>query len=241
MIKQKGQIQIIFGIAVVLVIIGVFFWAQFFRSKGPVEETVENSEDLSSPIRSNLLPTGILSADTKETNISLNTDEPGYCRFSNTPDKPYDSIGNRFSPDKKKTSFSAKVSGLKDGQTYKYYVRCQDLAGNKNIDDAVIEFSIGSSSASGSGSYIPSPASGKAPPVRSNLYPSGSLAAGTKKTTISLITNEPGYCRFSKEPGESYNSMDGRFSYNKEKTQHTVTVMGLTDNKIYEYYVRCRD
>jgi hypothetical protein len=40
------------------------------------------------------------------------------------------------------TSHSTTVSGLQGGQSYAYYVRCQDFAGNANIDDYPISFSV---------------------------------------------------------------------------------------------------
>ena len=40
------------------------------------------------------------------------------------------------------TSHSTPVTGLMNGQTYNYYVRCQDTAGNANTNDFVINFSI---------------------------------------------------------------------------------------------------
>ena len=33
------------------------------------------------------------------------------------------------------TSHSTLVTGLTDGQTYNYYVRCRDIAINANVDD----------------------------------------------------------------------------------------------------------
>ena len=50
------------------------------------------------------------------------------------------------------TSHSATVSGLTNGNTYNYYVRCRDTVGNVNTDDYRISFSIGSAA-------IPPPAS----------------------------------------------------------------------------------
>ena len=206
---------------------------------GP-EETKESPGDETAPVRSSLLPTGILPAGTQETKISVNTDESGYCRYSTELDKSYDSMTSRFSYDKTKTFHAAKIKGLKNGQTYQYFVRCRDLPGNKNSDDAIIEFSIGGQGYS-SGSYTPSTGPDKTPPLRKNLYPTGALPAGTTETQISCSTNEPAYCRYSKESGQSYDSMSSRFSYDKEKLLHTAKAGGLTDNKVHEYFVRCRD
>jgi hypothetical protein len=42
------------------------------------------------------------------------------------------------------TAQSATVTGLVNGTTYNYYVRCQDTAGNANPDDYLITFSVAS-------------------------------------------------------------------------------------------------
>ena len=50
------------------------------------------------------------------------------------------------------------------------------------------------------------------PPVRSNGAPSGTLAAGTTQTTLSLSTNENASCRYSTTAGTAYSSMVKVFS-----------------------------
>ena len=45
------------------------------------------------------------------------------------------------------TAHSTLVSGLVDGTSYSYYVRCQDGTGNANPDDFVITFSVASAGA----------------------------------------------------------------------------------------------
>jgi hypothetical protein len=239
--KSKGQMQVIFGIVVILVIVGAILGFKFLggdsEEKPPSEEELARAQE-GAPLRTNLLPSGILPSGTKETKISVTTNEPSYCRYSTKSDQTYDDMSSRFSYDKSKTLHSATVKNLKNGQTYTYYVRCRDLAGNKNEDNATIQFSI-----AGSAAYSPEVSSGKdeTPPQRTNLLPNGGLPAGTTETQISVSTNEPGYCRYSTEPGQTYDKMSSRFSYDKNKMLHTAKVRGLADNRIYEYYVRCRD
>jgi len=67
------------------------------------------------------------------------------------------------------TSQTTTVTGLANGTTYNYYVRCQDTAGNANPDDYIITFSVAS-------------AADTTPPVRSAGAPTGTLAAGTTQT-----------------------------------------------------------
>ncbi len=244
--KQKGQAQILFGVVVILVIIGAVVGFNFLGKDDEAEpsESVEGEQAVGevagAPIRSDLFPSGTLPIGTTQTKISVNINEPGYCRYSTKSGQPYDSMISRFSCNKDKTFHSATIKGLRNGQVYEYSVRCRDLQGNKNESDAKIVFTV-----AGAGpSYLPSvPGSGtdETPPMRYDLYPTGTLSAGTTETQISVRTNEPGYCRYSNESGKDYNSMSLRFSYNKDKLLHTATVKGLQDNKIHEYYVRCRD
>ncbi len=245
--KQKGQAQILFGIVVVLIIVGAVMGFNLLgksdetepSESGDGEQAVE--EMAGAPVRSDLFPSGTLPAGTTETKISVNTNEPGYCRYSTKSGQSYDSMSSRFSYDENKTFHSAQIKGLKNGQTYEYSVRCRDLQGNKNESDAKIVFTVAGTGPSYYPPSVPSSGADETPPMRYDLYPTGTLPAGTTETQISVRTNEPGYCRYSIESGKTYDSMSSRFSYNKDKVLHTATVKGLQDNKIHEYYVRCRD
>jgi hypothetical protein len=78
------------------------------------------------------------------------------------------------------------------------------------------------------------------PPVRSAGSPSGTLAAGTTQTNMSLTTNEAATCRYSTTAGTAYASMGSTFS-TTGGTSHSTTISGLTDGSGYSYYVRCID
>src|SRR5882672_9603546 len=91
-------------------------------------------------------------------------------------------------------SHSTLAAGLLNGQSYTYYVRCQDVAGNPNTSDYPISFSVAS-------------LVDTTPPVESGGAPSGVLAAGTTQTTLSLSTNEAATCRYSTVAGTSYAAM----------------------------------
>lgn len=200
-------------------------------------------ESKTGPQRTNLYPTGTLPSATRETTISVNTNVAAYCRYGTRAGISYNSMSGSFSYNKDKTFHSIKVVGLDPGQTYEYYIRCRDMVGNKNSDDAVVRFNTGTGYAfSGSSGGTSGSASGDViPPVISNLYPTGTLPGGTSETQMSVATNEAGYCRYSKTANTDYNSMSSNFAYDKAKLVHTVTIVGLEDNKIYDYYVRCRD
>jgi concanavalin A-like lectin/glucanase superfamily protein/thrombospondin type 3 repeat protein len=103
------------------------------------------SVDVTPPVRSAGSPHGSLSAGTTQTLLSLTTNEVASCRYDTVPDASYASLPSTFStPDG--TAHSTTVTGLVDGQTYTFYVRCQDTAPtpNANPDDFLITFSIAS-------------------------------------------------------------------------------------------------
>ena len=98
------------------------------------------------PVRMNGQPTGVLAAGTSQTSLSLTTDESATCRYATTAGVTYGSMPNTFSSTGG-TAHSTLVSGLVDGGSYSYYVRCQDGTGNANPDDFVITFSVASAGA----------------------------------------------------------------------------------------------
>ena len=94
------------------------------------------------PVRYNGQPTGVLTAGTTQTNLSLTTDENATCRYAAVAGTAYASMVSTFSTTGGTTQ-STPVSGLVSGATYNYYVRCQDALGNTNADDFAITFTVG--------------------------------------------------------------------------------------------------
>jgi glucose/arabinose dehydrogenase/PKD repeat protein len=99
-------------------------------------------QDQTPPLRSNGQPTGTLPAGTTTTVISLATDEAASCRYSTSPGVAFGSMPNLFSTTGG-VSHSTTVAGLSDGNTFTYYVRCQDNLGNTNSNDFNISFGVG--------------------------------------------------------------------------------------------------
>jgi hypothetical protein len=95
------------------------------------------------PVRSNGQPTGNLSLGTTTTTISLDTNENATCRYSTTPGIAYSAMTNTFATTGG-THHTQTVSGLSDGNTYHYYVRCSDSGSNANVDDFEITFNVAS-------------------------------------------------------------------------------------------------
>jgi len=113
----------------------------------PVTIGESGGDDTTAPVRSLLAPSGTLTAGTTSTTISLVTDEAATCRYSATAGTAYAdmtlSFGSSYA-----LSHSATVSGLTNGSSYSYYVRCIDGAGNANTTDSTISFSVASGSTS---------------------------------------------------------------------------------------------
>ena len=100
-----------------------------------------NVNDTIPPLRLSGQPSGALIAGTKEATLKLDTDELSTCRYGIGPNSIYSSLPNEFSGAGTK-AHSSVVTGLADGKSYSYYVRCKDVSGNANADDFLISFSV---------------------------------------------------------------------------------------------------
>ena len=249
--KEKGQIQVVLFILVIIAAVVLFF----VFSKPTKEETPEAGSpskpvfqeeavisspeegeipyspspvsDYDAPYRFNGQPSGGLPAATRATFISLETDEKAICRYSDVSGMGYDAM--KVFSDTNSTSHSTQVTGLDEGEGYVYYIKCADEYGNANTDDLVVYF------------FVKEP-DDFTPPVRSNQYPTGDvLPAGTTQTTIGISTNEPASCRYDTKQGTSYNSMKKSLTDDGTKKYHTAKITGLSLGNSYNYFVRCKD
>ncbi len=101
--------------------------------------------DTTPPIRSNGSPAGILPSGTTSATISLTTNENATCKYSTTASVSYTSMTNTFTTTGA-TSHLRNLTGLTDGSTYNYYVKCRDTTGNANNTNYLISFSVASGS-----------------------------------------------------------------------------------------------
>jgi hypothetical protein len=104
--------------------------------------TATTQADVTAPVRSSGSPSGELDPGTTSTTISLTTNENSTCKYSTNSGTAYSSMTNTFVTTGG-TSQSTTVSGLSDGHSYTYYIRCEDAYGNSNSSDYSISFSIG--------------------------------------------------------------------------------------------------
>ncbi|MDD4601229.1 MAG: hypothetical protein PHQ46_09275 [Negativicutes bacterium] len=192
---------------------------------------ISSSADTTAPVRSAGLPNSELQAGTTSAVLSLETNENADCKYGTVSNTAYASIASTFSTTGG-TSHSANITGLSNGLTYNYYVRCRDKAGtpNANTDDYTITFSIGSDVV----------IDDKEAPVLSAGAPSGTLDSGTVQTNLTLSTSEEATCKYSVKAGTAYASMSNTFGTTGE-TDHSTVVSGLSNGNTYHYYVRCQD
>ncbi|RLC35215.1 MAG: hypothetical protein DRZ76_00730 [Candidatus Nealsonbacteria bacterium] len=194
----------------------------------PKETEGAREPDTLPPILSNPQPTGGLPFQTRETYLSVETDEKATCRYSDISGVYYEYMQNEFSTE---DGFlhRALITTLSEGESYEYCVRCMDEEGNKNTEDLVISF------------WVERPED-FTPPKRTNFYPTGdTLPIGTKSTMIGVSTDEAASCRYDRRPGVDYDSMRNRLSPDDYNRYHTAVISGLEDGQAYGFYVRCKD
>ena len=100
-----------------------------------------NVSDTTPPTRSSGSPSSNLSTGTTSTSISLTTNEAATCKYSTTAGTSYASMTNTFSTTGS-ISHSQLITGLSDGNTYNYYIRCTDSSNNFNTNDFTISFGV---------------------------------------------------------------------------------------------------
>ena len=130
---------------------GETFVCFFARDANQVENTDPDKyqcgipviiSDITPPVLSNPLPTGLLVAGTTSAQISITTNEQAQCRY-NTTNVAFGNMLNTFST-LNSLFHVATVTGLSNGTAYTYYTRCQDQAGNANTTSTSITFSVDS-------------------------------------------------------------------------------------------------
>jgi parallel beta-helix repeat protein len=172
--------------------------------------------DTTAPILSAGSPSGILASGTTSTSLSLTTNENASCKYSTTPGATYSSMSTFATSGT--TTHSTSLSGLTDGVTYNYYVKCQDTSSNTNTSDYLITFSIGSDTI---------------PPIISGVFESGIT---TTSAIIRWTTNE------ASDSQVQYSTILDDYSDASTLnaalvTTHSETLTGLALNTTYYYKV----
>lgn len=171
-----------------------------------------------------LLPSGTTGATLAGTTAG----DPSTCRYSAGTDAAFTAM-TTFSSDMagNTTMHSQSITGLTDGTTYTYYVKCRDAANNVNPSSFQYSF------------QVDSPALDLTAPAVNITMPSGTLAPNTTSTTLTVITSENAFCRYNQGSDVSFSAMTNNLS--GSGTVHTATLNGLSNGTSYTYFVRCQD
>ena len=110
------------------------------------------------PVLSNGSPSGTLPYGTTSATLTLTTDENATCKYDTTSGTAYASMPNTFTTTGSANQ-STSITGLSSGNSYSYYVRCQDTLGNTDSVDYLITFNISSGGGGGGGSIDVTPPS----------------------------------------------------------------------------------
>lgn len=100
-------------------------------------------QDITPPVISLVSPTGFLPSGTTETTFKITTNESATCKYSISSDVAYDLMSYFFNRDTTGISHSVLVK-VTDGNSYTYFVRCQDQYGNHNETGFKVSFSVAS-------------------------------------------------------------------------------------------------
>jgi hypothetical protein len=184
------------------------------------------------PTRSGGLPAGTIEANSPSVELFLQTNLPARCRYSTVPNTPYASMTGALTASGFDMVFTTTVTGLSNGTTYTYYVRCDAVQGAVNTDDYVISFTLKptpSSNTSGDGGGGGSSGSGGVGP-----YPGGSAVLYKSNVTLAGWTSPNGTVRILR---------DGTVSATTQATQSgsfKTDITGL-ERGVYTFTLSSRD
>jgi hypothetical protein len=190
-------------------------------TSAPVTVTVNNSPDTTPPVRSNGWPAAALPYGTSRTTLSLDTDEIATCRMSTVPGTAYSAMSSAMVATGG-TRHALPTPPLSNNQSYTFYVRCQDTAGNANTNDYPIAMSVA------------------APDVTPPAISAIGLTSLTPYTaTVSWTTNEVSDSQLEYGLTASYGTV---MPLNPSTVLlHKVNLSNLTPETTYHFRVKSRD
>jgi hypothetical protein len=168
------------------------------------------TSDVTPPFRFNGQPAGTLASGTSQAALQLSTDENATCRYSTSAGVAYGSMTGTFSTTGG-TTHTTVVTGLANGGSYQYRVRCIDGAANANTDDFSIAFSVAGASASTSnfsgaenplseGGVWDSPGSWLDLQKNSGAF-TAAMNAAARRVTPSITPDQYAEITFDQDPG----------------------------------------
>lgn len=228
---------------------------EYFEPQGADRGYCVSSSDHSAPSISYSLnpPSPIPPYSSVE--VTVNTNEDSVCAFSlGSAGSTYDGMGNELGngsyskqhkvilnvpgvlpPTNNETSYSLIT---RDGN-YSMYVRCQDPAGNWNLNAYLISFNV-----------MQTPDT--LPPVIQSISPNSGayLPYNTTQKDVSIKLNEPSECKWS-TADKNFSEMENSFLCDSEVTDYglvngyfctgTITNVTLNLTQQSKYYIKCKD
>jgi hypothetical protein len=110
-------------------------------SKETLDPPTVEGMDLEAPVISTPKPAASLPASTRRTVVSVSTNEPASCRFGVREGTTFAFMTGVFQTTSGLTHTTTN-NELNDGDTYTYFIRCKDKAGNENLEDFHLTFSV---------------------------------------------------------------------------------------------------
>ncbi|MBS3144510.1 hypothetical protein J4208_02900 [Candidatus Woesearchaeota archaeon] len=171
------------------------------------------------------------------------TDELSQCKISTQHTANFGAMTQFFGSSSYKTKHNITLS-VPPGQTYTYYVRCQDVNENPRSDSASREYFI-------QFSVDQQPDSTPPQILSKSLANNAFIPVGTSETSLTLYLNEPSQCRWNTQD-QNYGDMPEAHDFlcEEEVSQDPLHVReymcgtqltGLQDNVENHFYFRCKD
>lgn len=182
--------------------------------------------DTQAPVRSGGLPSGILSSGTTSTTISLTTSETATCKYSTTSGTAYADMTNSLDTTNG-TTHTKSISGLSDGNSYNYYVRCEDASHNTNDTDYLISFSVAT----------PNTDNNTDDEKDLNIH---NVKADSTESTITITWKTDHNTKSTVRYGKNKNLSEKKKDNDKEK-KHKVTLKDLEPDTKYYFRIKATD
>lgn len=155
-----------------------------------------DNPDINPPSLSAGSPTGSLATGTTQATISVHTDENATCRYATSAGIAYGSMTGTFTTTGT-TTHSTLVTGLSDGGSYSYYVRCIDGLGNANASDFAVSFSVAANAA-----VVPPANPEPVPAIQPGAQVGQETPGGPAFTTLTTPHEAPGFLRAKQQAGQ---------------------------------------
>ncbi|MCX6711863.1 MAG: hypothetical protein NT139_02410 [Candidatus Woesearchaeota archaeon] len=170
--------------------------------------------------------------------FGIKTDELAQCKLNDNHTLNYNAMLPNYFTDPLYKKYHNITLLLPDGQSYNYYVRCQDRKGNYNLAEYTISFQT-----------IKGP--DITPPIiqGTSIANNAFIANNIKETPLLIYTNEPSDCRWDQQDKtyeQMYNLSICEYDYNSNALysgsyECLTALTNIKPNQDNNYYFRCKD